>query len=84
MIVQPWPNVQCQAHCPKGVWNDSHPNLEIKEALAFYRFQQLGMQPNCFPKTYKREGGGWVCYYQCLNNLMTNLRMLSYHKWRVD
>lgn len=45
---------------PKGLRNDSHPNLEIKEALAVYRLQQQRMLSKCSQKTYGREGGRWA------------------------
>lgn len=45
MIMHPGPNAQGQANGPqsRGLWNDSCSNQEMKEALAVYRFQQLGM-----------------------------------------
>lgn len=45
---------------PQGSRNDARPNLGIEEALGVCRFQQQGVPPNCFQKTYKREGGRWV------------------------
>lgn len=41
---------------PKGLWNDFHPNLEIKEGLVGYSLHQQGMLSICFQETYGKGG----------------------------